>query len=172
MLTHVICVALVKTMNDPLSQQGSYGSCWYNLTLYLSNVGAPTFLCPPPFVLYLFTPFLRLNLGQWCSRVQVALGVFCHLNHHRILLCAKLGSGGVERVRLGLKVTSNLFYAMIFNKGFLLLACDSWLMPSYDQIYCWCCVFNLLGKMYHKGLVSVFRWIIILNNTFSLALWP
>lgn len=33
----------------------------------------------------------------------MALGVFCHLNHHRILLCAKLGSGGVERVRARLK---------------------------------------------------------------------
>lgn len=46
-----------------------------------------------------------LHSGEWCSRVQVALGVFCHLNHHRILLCAKLGSGGVERVRARLKVT-------------------------------------------------------------------
>lgn len=38
----------------------------------------------------------------------MALGVFCHLNHHRILLCAKLGSGGIERVRARLKVTLKL----------------------------------------------------------------
>lgn len=45
--------------------------------------------------------------GEWCCRVQVAVAVFCHLNYHRILLCAKLGSGGIERVREGSKVNWN-----------------------------------------------------------------
>lgn len=27
-------------------------------------------------------------VGERCSRLQVALDLFCHLNHHRILLCA------------------------------------------------------------------------------------
>lgn len=45
--------------------------------------------------------------GEWCSRVRVALALFCHPNHHRILLCAKLGSGGVERVRARSKVSWN-----------------------------------------------------------------
>lgn len=55
----------------------------------------------------------------------MALALFCHLNHHRILLCAKLGSGGVERVREKVKghlkltpISFLIYYSMYPEKSF------------------------------------------------------
>lgn len=85
--------------------------------------------------------------GERCRRLQVALGLFCHLNHHRILLCAKLGSGGVERVRARSKVNRDR------PDSLSLLACLAlWFEPFPFLRACVCAASALLVFRWPRGL--------------------
>lgn len=76
----------------------------------------------------------------------MALGVFCHLNHHWILLCAKLGSGGVKRVRARSKVTLE---ELLSSRLSFLHSCSSALLFIFAKRNCllpsdfrWCLRFK------------------------------